>query len=79
MSLVAGAAVMIAGMLLLSTIDAKTHIVVLSLYMALLGIGQPVRRLEAQPKDNDVSFVAAIDGAAVAILLDKAQDMLLPR
>lgn len=48
-------------------------------FLALLGIGQPVRRLEAQPKENDVSFVAAIDGAAVAILLDKAQDMLLPR
>jgi hypothetical protein len=48
-------------------------------FLALLGIGQPVRRLEAQPKDKDVSFVAAIDGAAVAVLLDKAQDMFLPR
>jgi hypothetical protein len=48
-------------------------------FLALLGIGQPVRRLEAEPKDKDVSFVAAIDGAAVAVLLDKAQDMFLPR
>jgi hypothetical protein len=48
-------------------------------FLALLGIGQPVRRLEAEPKDKDVAFVAAIDGAAVAALLDKAQDMLLPK
>jgi EmrB/QacA subfamily drug resistance transporter len=37
--LVAGAAVMVAGMLLLSTIDANTNIVLLSVYMAVLGIG----------------------------------------
>jgi len=48
-------------------------------FLALLGIGQPVRQLEAVPKDKDVSFVAAADGAAVAALLDKAQDMLLRR
>ena len=48
-------------------------------FLALLGIGQPVRKLEAVPKDKDVSFVAAMDGAAVAALLDKAQDMLLRR
>jgi len=48
-------------------------------FLALLGIGQPVRKLEAEPKDKDVSFVAGIDGAAVAVLLDKAQDMLLPK
>jgi len=45
-------------------------------FLALLGIGQPVRKLEAVPNDKDVSFVAAVDGAAVAALLDKAQDML---
>jgi hypothetical protein len=48
-------------------------------FLALLGIGQPVRRLEAVPKDRDVSFVAAVDGVAVAALLDKAQDVLIPR
>jgi EmrB/QacA subfamily drug resistance transporter len=37
--LVAGAAVMVAGMLLLSTIDASTNVVLLSVYMAVLGIG----------------------------------------
>ncbi|WP_133876965.1 MDR family MFS transporter [Paractinoplanes brasiliensis] len=37
--LVAGAAIMTAGMLLLSTIDAKTSVLVLSLHMAVLGIG----------------------------------------
>jgi hypothetical protein len=47
-------------------------------FLALLGIAQPVRRLEAEPKDKDVSFVLAVDGTAVAALLDRAQDMLLP-
>ncbi|MEU5963886.1 MDR family MFS transporter [Micromonospora parva] len=37
--LVAGAAVMTVGMLLLGTIDANTSVVVLSIYMAVLGIG----------------------------------------
>jgi hypothetical protein len=47
-------------------------------FLALLGIAQPVRQLEAEPKDKDVSFVLAVDGAAVAALLDRAQDMLVP-
>ncbi|MEU5790350.1 MDR family MFS transporter [Micromonospora purpureochromogenes] len=37
--LVAGAAVMTVGMLLLGTIDARTSVFVLSIYMAVLGIG----------------------------------------
>ena len=37
--LVAGAAVMTVGMLLLSTIDAETSVPLLSLYMAVLGVG----------------------------------------
>ncbi|MET7710467.1 MDR family MFS transporter [Micromonospora sp. NPDC005413] len=37
--LVAGAAVMSVGMLLLGTIDANTSVVVLSIYMAVLGVG----------------------------------------
>jgi EmrB/QacA subfamily drug resistance transporter len=37
--LVAGAIVMTAGMLLLSTIDSQTSVLMLSLYMAVLGVG----------------------------------------
>ncbi|MGK5521403.1 MDR family MFS transporter [Micromonospora sp. URMC 107] len=37
--LVAGAVVMVAGMLLLATIDAQTSVVLLSVYMAVLGVG----------------------------------------
>ncbi|MCG5447764.1 MULTISPECIES: MDR family MFS transporter [Micromonospora] len=37
--LVAGAAVMTVGMLLLGTIDANTSVLVLSIYMAVLGVG----------------------------------------
>lgn len=37
--LVAGGAVMVAGMLLLSGIDADTSVLLLSVYMAVLGIG----------------------------------------
>ncbi|MEV4812818.1 MDR family MFS transporter [Micromonospora avicenniae] len=39
MFLVAGGAIMTAGMVLLGTIDARTSVVVLSIYMAVLGIG----------------------------------------
>lgn len=46
-------------------------------FLSLLGIGNPVRRLDVQPKDKDVAFVAAIDGAAVAALLDRAQAMFV--
>ena len=45
-------------------------------FMALLGIPQPVRKLEAQAKKEEVSFVAGVDGAAVGVLLDKAKDFL---
>ena len=46
-------------------------------FLALLGIAQPVRKLEAQPKESEVSFVLGVDGAAVAVLLEKAQDLLI--
>ncbi|MFI6758959.1 MDR family MFS transporter [Micromonospora sp. NPDC050417] len=39
MYLVAGGAIMTAGMVLLGTIDARTSVLVLSIYMAVLGIG----------------------------------------
>ena len=45
-------------------------------FLALLGIPQPIRRLEAHANTNDVPFVMAVDGAAVAVLLDKAQELL---
>jgi hypothetical protein len=45
-------------------------------FMALLGIPQPVKKLEAQAKEKEVSFVAGVDGAAVGVLLDKARDFL---
>jgi len=48
-------------------------------FLALMGIAQPIRQLEAQPKESEVSFVLAADGVAVAALLDKAQDMFLKR
>ncbi|HVR18168.1 MAG TPA: hypothetical protein VMS65_00685 [Polyangiaceae bacterium] len=45
-------------------------------FLALIGIPQPIRRLEAQPKEKTVSFVMAADGAAVAALLDKGQELM---
>ncbi|HVJ21504.1 MAG TPA: hypothetical protein VM686_39105 [Polyangiaceae bacterium] len=45
-------------------------------FMALLGIPQPVKKLEAKAKEEEVSFVAGVDGEAVGVLLDKARDFL---
>jgi len=44
--------------------------------MALLGIPQPVRSLSAQADEKEVRFVAGVDGAAVAVLLEKAESYL---
>jgi len=44
--------------------------------MALIGIPQPVRKLSAEAKEAEVRFVIGIDGAAVAVLLEKAQAYL---
>ena len=67
MFLVAGAAVMTVGMLLLSTIDANTSVPMLSVYMAVLGVGVGMLLqnlvLAAQ---NDVP--AAELGAATSVL-----------
>lgn len=46
--------------------------------MALVGIDQPLRRLEAEAMESDVKFVAELDGEAVGRLLDRA-DELLPK
>lgn len=45
-------------------------------FMAMLGIPQPVRSLEARAEEQRVKFVAGVDGAAVIILLEKAESYL---
>jgi hypothetical protein len=37
--------------------------------MAVMGVSQPIQRLEAKATDREVSFVAALDGAALAKVL----------
>lgn len=44
--------------------------------MALLGIPQPVRSLQAEAKEKEVHFVAGVDGAAIAALLERAESYL---
>ncbi|MGC4088691.1 MAG: hypothetical protein QM756_12490 [Polyangiaceae bacterium] len=44
--------------------------------MALLGIPQPVRTLSAQAEEKEVRFAAGVDGAAIAVLLEKAESYL---
>lgn len=45
-------------------------------FLAILGIPQPIRKLEATPKAKTTEFVIGVDGAAVAIVLDKADGLL---
>ncbi|HEY4105648.1 MAG TPA: hypothetical protein VGM44_17235, partial [Polyangiaceae bacterium] len=45
-------------------------------FLALLGIPQPVRKLEAEAKGKDAAFVLGLDAAAIAALLDKLPDYL---
>jgi hypothetical protein len=49
-----------------------------SFLMALVGLSQPLKRLDAQPKGKEVAFVTEVDGRAVSQLLDMA-DKLLPK
>lgn len=44
--------------------------------MALIGIPQPVRKLEAEAKGKEAAFVLGVDAAAVGVLLDKIPDFL---
>jgi hypothetical protein len=44
--------------------------------MQLIGIAQPVRRLEAQASGKEAQFVAELDGQGVASLLDQAANLL---
>lgn len=46
--------------------------------MALVGIDQPLRRLQAEASETDVKFVAELDAEAMGRLLDRA-DELLPK
>ena len=38
--------------------------------MGVMGMGQPIQRLEAKAADKEVSFVAALDGASVSKILN---------
>jgi hypothetical protein len=44
--------------------------------MAIIGIAQPVRTLQAQAQGKEAKFVIGLDGAAIGKLLDKAQDFM---
>ncbi|HET9958245.1 MAG TPA: hypothetical protein VFQ61_27310 [Polyangiaceae bacterium] len=44
--------------------------------LSIIGLPQPVRSLEARAEDKEVRFVAGVDGAAVAVLLEKAEAYL---
>lgn len=44
--------------------------------MQLIGISQPVKRLEAQHESKDAKFVAELDGQGIAALLDQAARVL---
>jgi len=48
-------------------------------FMAIFGIAQPIKQLQAEAKGADVTFVVAADGVAIGALLDRAGDLLLPR
>ena len=45
-------------------------------FLALIGIAQPIQKLEVNPKAAELEFVIGVDGTAVAALLEKAQDLL---
>lgn len=45
-------------------------------FLALMGIPQPVRKLDAEAKGKEAAFVVGLDGAAVGALLDKLPDYL---
>jgi hypothetical protein len=45
-------------------------------FLALLGIPQPVRKLEAEAKGKEAAFVVGLDAAAIGALIDKLPDYL---
>lgn len=49
----------------------------MNLLMGVMGIGQPVQRLEATATDKEVSFVAALEGGAIGKILNLAAPSIL--
>lgn len=47
-----------------------------SFLMALIGVPQPLRKLDAEARDHEARFVLGVDAQAVAVLLEKAQSYL---
>jgi hypothetical protein len=45
-------------------------------FLALIGIPQPVRQLEAEAKGKEAAFVVGLDAAAISALIDKLPDYL---
>jgi hypothetical protein len=45
-------------------------------FLALIGIPQPVRKLEAEAKGKEAAFVVGLDAAAIGALIDKLPDYL---
>jgi hypothetical protein len=45
-------------------------------FLAMLGIPQPVKQLEARAEGKKVECVIGVDGQAIGVVLDKAQDFL---
>jgi hypothetical protein len=59
--------------------NVKTLAQTLSTYapfMAMLGIPNPVQKLEAQSKDKQVEFVLGVDGGAMSVIIDKAPELI---
>jgi len=48
-----------------------------SFIMGIMGVTQPIQRLEAQATDREVSYVAALDGAALAKIVNLATPALM--
>ena len=46
--------------------------------MGVMGVNQPIQRLEAQASEREVSFVAALDGAALAKIMTIVTPALVP-
>lgn len=47
--------------------------------LALMGIPQPIRKLEAEAKGNQAAFVVGVDALAIGVLLDKLPEYLGPK
>jgi hypothetical protein len=45
-------------------------------FLALMGIPQPVRKLDAEAKGKEAAFVVGLDAAAISALIDKLPDYL---